>query len=1157
MRIIDRILFHKPNCCLIVVSFILLNSFCYSQSIAHKKVHWTVGADTLKGTTVHTTVLAGQSFIGTSQGTTYTLHAGFFPVKFNHVPTDIIPNTLNTPENNIVGNAVSVLNTEDVFELNDTYTYSLVPGIGDTDNSLFSIAGYQLIANTIFDFETKSNYLVRLQTDDGDYGKFEKAFTIAITDNNDAPDSIMLDVSSMGENAAIGTLIGTSSSRDQDATNTHAYALVAGNGDTDNGLFTIANGQLFTNATYDFETNASHSIRVRTTDNNGGFYDSAMVIQVVDENDFPTDISYAGTDLLLLPENEPIGTVVFNLNTTDQDIADTHIFSLVAGVGDTDNAYFSISGSQVVLADTLNYELNTVKNSRTSNAYDFRLQTSDGNGGTFEEAFSIETYDINDAPYDIQFPTATLRDDKQVDQGVGKFSVLDEDLNGFGQGDHHTFSLPAGVADNSNFQFKDTDTGNLYSNKDFSSSDVGTILTVHVLVRDSLSQVLEKDFHLTVISAGGSTNAAPLWIETVEKQIPDHNVANAPFVHLITEDDAGDTHTYELIAGIGAIHNTYFNVDNDNQLLVATASFVVAADSLFSVRVKSTDNGGLSVEEIVTFTVTPFVDDINPVITNVTALGFIDMDSSVTINATITDNTELNSTSVAVMYKWISEKSSEYKAKLFTSVASDVYTFDIPAANIGEMGIEYYIVAADTSSNQADPNPAQKAFIQFSAANSLVIDEKYLGLGGKAVDWRIFSIPYSLEGSDAFTSIFGSPYGEYDKKKWRLMRWSDKGDGSGEYKDIPSTTNKTELGKGYWFNATEQKSILLDAGTVNTDIPFTLTLLPGFNQIGNPYNIPISWNSVRADPRNSGVLDKMERLQVFTTGTSLQIDGDVMPPFSGGFVFAEESISIIIDPVENGSPSGGRGQNTLSGTDLSKNEWLIPLEIIYEAEPYTVGGFGMHPEASISKDRFDRLAVPRFQAYIETIFNHEDYNYPRFKRDVIPNANEYTWDFTFESNAIYGFTQFVWNAESFGNGLEQLKLFNKESGELINMRTQSSYSFNGGKSLKFAIYFSRDPATLFIPDDLMLGSAYPNPTSGLTVFPVVLPDIRDVYDMEIAIYDIQGRLIKTITNGQYAPGIHEFHSNFNEPKTANGLYIYQLKFNDGFHKPMQKKLVIK
>ncbi len=78
-------------------------------------------------------------------------------------------------------------------------------------------------------------------------------------------------------------------------------------------------------------------------------------------------------------EDAAVGT----LSTTDSDTSDSHTYTLVAGSGDTDNASFIV-------------ETNTLKVGATALAtggYSVRIQTDDGNGGTYEEAFAITVLD--------------------------------------------------------------------------------------------------------------------------------------------------------------------------------------------------------------------------------------------------------------------------------------------------------------------------------------------------------------------------------------------------------------------------------------------------------------------------------------------------------------------------------------------------------------------------------------------------------------------------------------------------------------------------------------------------------------------------------------------------------------------------------------------
>jgi len=83
-------------------------------------------------------------------------------------------------ENLPIGTEVGILSTSDLDKEN-TYTYSLISGIGDSDNGSFSISGDTLFTNEEFDFETKSSYSVRIQTKDSGGEVFSKQFIINVS----------------------------------------------------------------------------------------------------------------------------------------------------------------------------------------------------------------------------------------------------------------------------------------------------------------------------------------------------------------------------------------------------------------------------------------------------------------------------------------------------------------------------------------------------------------------------------------------------------------------------------------------------------------------------------------------------------------------------------------------------------------------------------------------------------------------------------------------------------------------------------------------------------------------------------------------------------------------------------------------------------------
>jgi len=110
--------------------------------------------------------------------------------------------------------------------------------------------------------------------------------TVNLTVNgvNDTPIALELTNSFIDENQPVGTVIGSFSSADADLNDTFTYSLVVGEGDDDNGSFTLVNGELRSNAIFDFAVKNTYSVRVQTTDAAGASFSQKFTITV---NDLP------------------------------------------------------------------------------------------------------------------------------------------------------------------------------------------------------------------------------------------------------------------------------------------------------------------------------------------------------------------------------------------------------------------------------------------------------------------------------------------------------------------------------------------------------------------------------------------------------------------------------------------------------------------------------------------------------------------------------------------------------------------------------------------------------------------------------------------------------------------------------------------------------
>lgn len=92
---------------------------------------------------------------------------------------------------------------------------------------------------------------------------------------NSPPTDLTLSNSTVPENQPGGVAVGTLSTNDPDADNTFTYTLASGTSDDDNGSFAIAGSVLQTTASLDYETQRNYSVRIRTTDQGGLWYEEA------------------------------------------------------------------------------------------------------------------------------------------------------------------------------------------------------------------------------------------------------------------------------------------------------------------------------------------------------------------------------------------------------------------------------------------------------------------------------------------------------------------------------------------------------------------------------------------------------------------------------------------------------------------------------------------------------------------------------------------------------------------------------------------------------------------------------------------------------------------------------------------------------------------
>ncbi|MBC7391658.1 MAG: cadherin repeat domain-containing protein, partial [Opitutaceae bacterium] len=204
------------------------------------------------------------------------------------IPTNIFLGNNTVAENSARKSFVGKLTTEDAnLPKPSKYLYTLVPGAGSNDNSVFQISNDSLYSDTVFDFERKQDYKVRVKTTLPNGMSIEIPFSIKIIDVNETPTLITLTKDSIPENTIDSVVVCFLSTTDQEGGSNFKYSLVSGQNDVDNQAFGIYKNGLYLLKSANFEKKEAYKIRLRTTDVGGAFLELPFTIVVKDVNEKP------------------------------------------------------------------------------------------------------------------------------------------------------------------------------------------------------------------------------------------------------------------------------------------------------------------------------------------------------------------------------------------------------------------------------------------------------------------------------------------------------------------------------------------------------------------------------------------------------------------------------------------------------------------------------------------------------------------------------------------------------------------------------------------------------------------------------------------------------------------------------------------------------
>ncbi len=521
---------------------------------------------------------------------------------FYITPTNLSLSSSTLPENQPSGTLVGAFSTTDP-DVGDSFTYSLVSGAGSTDNASFQIIADKLYTSAPLDYEARPGYSIRARTTDAGGRFLEKVFPITVQNVNDPITNITLSGNSIAENKPANTEIGALGAVDQDG-QPHTFTLVNPGGGCDgsqNGLFSISAGVLYSQASFNFEATSSYTICVRASDSGAPAQslDKQFTIQVENANEAPVNLALSND---AIPENELAGVTIGSLSASDPDAGQSLQFSLASSgpsCSGPDNAKFSVAGALLQAGQSFDFE------SGSSYSICVRVTDDGATPASTDAAFTIKIQDVNEAPSGLALSKTSVSEQLEIGTEVGMFIASDPDA-----GQTLEFSLvnPGGSCDGSDNGSFSLSNGRLYTNQVF-DFNIRTSYTICARVQDDGDGRLYQDQQITITIT--DVNQAPTDILLSETKVLENQPIGTPVGSLTAADpDGGQTHTFTLVAG-GAgcpgVGNASFTIAG-NQLRSAY-SFDYEVQNSYSICVRTTDNGTPALHFDQAFTIA--VQDVN------------------------------------------------------------------------------------------------------------------------------------------------------------------------------------------------------------------------------------------------------------------------------------------------------------------------------------------------------------------------------------------------------------------------------------------------------------------------------------------------------------------------------------------------------------------
>ncbi len=465
------------------------------------------------------------------------------------------------------------------------------------------------------------------------------------------------------------------------------------------------------------------------------------------------------------------------------------------------------------------------------------------------------------------------------------------------------------------------------------------------------------------------------------------------------------------------------------------------------------------------------------------------------------------------------------------------YTYDIPPEYSTISGIQYYLMFSDGSTTVTYPtlNPElNPASIDVSIPRLPYPNPIRTG------EYQMVSVPLSINAPE-IDSVFLDDYGSYDPKNWRIFKWQPE---LNDYAEYNSIVGNVSPGNSFWLINKEGRTFDVDnASSVSSFNNYTITVQPGYNQIGDPFAFPVDWLSIG----NAGLLLQAP-LRWNPDTQEYEMDQLVLQPWEGYWIYNPLSTIINLDVSPNTMLGKSQSPNLFAA--YKNDEFMVQLKALLgsSGRQDQQNFVGMMEGAKEDLDKFDVMKPPAITDDIELLIE-SNRNY--YARNVVPVSKDGAfWDFKVSTHNPGKAFSLAINRISAVPDNFNIWMLDRDREiplDVDNGIVEITTPENGISSLRIIIG-TEDYAKIhsenisLIPNEYALYQNYPNPFNPSTT---ISYQLKEKGAVTLEVFDILGRRINSLVNNTVqSPGTHSLSwdgMNSHGEKVASGIYIYQLR----------------